>query len=966
MTEQRPGRKALFVGAPAATVRNSPDEIAQHVRQLNEELALALKGAAAKKAVNPLDATHFGSEYSTLVDAINTALVQMKVGPSGVTAPAGTPATGSEEYVKKIDVLERRLEFMEKNNPVPMLIVTPAFDVIEANAAYLAMSGIPESEILKTNIHGLTITGRSGEGARVALENKRRAVGELTVTFPSGVHTLEQYCIPVLDNAGEVTSLVILYDDLTTKHKKNEEIERLKIRSETIVQQNPMPIVLLDTGFNIRVVNDAYVALSGIEKSRLLSMSLGDFKVLEQTGTGLKQVLETGTRSTGEVVVEFPKGVRRLRQYGIPIAGQKGKTDSILVVYNDITDEKKEIEEVLAARNTSDTIVEQNPMPILMTDLSFTIIKANAAYIRMSGYPQDTVIGMSLRTVKILEQKGEGARVAIQTKRRAFGEVTVELPSGTHILEQYVMPLLSRTNEIESLLLVYNDVTEQRASQQNLVKKMEEAAALKKRSDTIVQQNPMPIMIMDQTFRILMANEAYLSLTGISKEKLLGMNAREFRIISQSGEGLNKVLTEKRRSFGEMTIEFPTGVRILDQYGIPMLDAQQNLSAILCVYVDMTSRREQEKKIQAMMDEAKAGAELLSASASELQTGLAKIAGGDLTCELSIDDADPLVRLKKDYNSSVVAIRTVIVELTEAIRKLDVTLQDTIRSTGEIAKATEQVAISSQKATDSAKTEIASVEKISGVISDFSASIEEIASTSHDVMTHAQKAAQEGVRAAGIGKTATDKMQAVEKISQQSVNDITALNEQMHQISKIVNLITDIANQTNLLALNAAIEAARAGEHGRGFAVVAGEVKNLAGESKKASSQIETLIKSIQSKSEVTASSIQNSFMEIKAGIESVNMTVESLNLIITESNVVSQGVTEITKATESQARSTSGLMSGIESVRATTGDNQKRMEDMAALAEETSASTEEIASASAELSTMAERCRGMMGGFHT
>jgi len=967
MTEQRPGRKALFVGAQAPAARGAPDErISEHVRELNEELALTLKGASARKTVKPLDAGRFGSEYTTLVDAVNAAAAQIaQAGEVPHTAPGATPE-GLAEYGKKIDVLERRLEFMEKNNPVPMLIATPALDITEANAAYVAMTGIPEDKIVRTNLHDFTITTHSGEDAAVALEKKRRAVGELTITFPSGVHTLEQYCIPVLDSSGEVTSLVILYDDLTTKRKKNEEIERLKVRSETIVQQNPMPIVVADTGFKIRVVNDAYVALTGIEKSRLLTMSLRDFAISGQTGEGLKKVIETGTRSAGEMVVEFPTGSRVLRQYGIPIPGAKGAVESILVVYNDITGERKEMEEVLSARRMSETIIRENPIPLLTADRSFMVISANPAYEKMSGYSLDRITGMNLRDIKILEQKGEGAGVAIREKRRAFGEVTVDLPSGKKILEQYVMPLLDAKNEIEHLLLVYNDVTAQRASQQDLAKKMEEVAALKKRSDIIVMQNPMPIMLMDTSFKILMANEAYTNLTGLSKEKLHGMNAREFKILSQTGEGLKKVIAEKARSFGEITIEFPRGLRILEQYGIPMLDAQQNLSTILCVYVDITARREQEKKIQAMMEEATASAELLTASATELQTGLAKIAAGDLTSQLSIDEADPLVQLKKDYNSSVSAIRAVIAELVQSIRRLDVTIQDTIRSTDEIAKATEQVAISSQKATDNAKEQLTSIEKISGTISDISASVEEIASTSHDVMTHAGKAAEEGARAATVGKTATDKMQAVEKISQQSVNEITALNEQMHQISKIVNLITDIANQTNLLALNAAIEAARAGEHGRGFAVVAGEVKNLAGESKKASSQIETLIKSIQAKSEVTATSIQDSFVQIKGGIESVNMTVESLNRIIAEADVVSQGVTEITRATESQAQATSGLMAGIESVRTMTENNQQRMEDMAALAEETSASTEEIASASAELSHMAERCTGMMKEFQT
>jgi methyl-accepting chemotaxis protein len=424
------------------------------------------------------------------------------------------------------------------------------------------------------------------------------------------------------------------------------------------------------------------------------------------------------------------------------------------------------------------------------------------------------------------------------------------------------------------------------------------------------------------------------------------------------------VIQDKKRSFGEIKIEFPNGVHILNQYGIPMVDPKGNLQTIVCVYNDITTQREQELKIKGMMDEAQAKADLLTASASELQKALAKIAQGDLTFEVSIDEADPLMKLKADLNSAVVSIRSVLSDLMQAMIRLDTNIQDTIKSTEEIAKATEQVAISSQRAADNSKVQITNVEKISTDISDISASIQEIASSSHEVMTHANKASKEGAQAAEIGKIATTKMQNVERISKQSVDNITALNEQMRTISKIVVVITDIANQTNLLALNAAIEAARAGEHGRGFAVVAGEVKNLAGESKKASSQIEALIKTIQAKSDQTTTSMKNSFEEIKTGIDSVNKTVESLNMIIAEANVVTLGVKDITKATEDQAQATNKLLTNIESVSSLTEDNQKRMEDMAALAEETSASTEEIASASAELAEMADQNRKMMEKF--
>ena len=79
-----------------------------------------------------------------------------------------------------------------------------------------------------------------------------------------------------------------------------------------------------------------------------------------------------------------------------------------------------------------------------------------------------------------------------------------------------------------------------------------------------------------------------------------------------------------------------------------------------------------------------------------------------------------------------------------------------------------------------------------------------------------------------------------------TAQNILALAGQAQAIGSIIASVNDVAEQTNLLALNAAIEAARAGEHGRGFAVVASEVKSLAEQSKKATTQVRDILGEIQ------------------------------------------------------------------------------------------------------------------------
>lgn len=97
---------------------------------------------------------------------------------------------------------------------------------------------------------------------------------------------------------------------------------------------------------------------------------------------------------------------------------------------------------------------------------------------------------------------------------------------------------------------------------------------------------------------------------------------------------------------------------------------------------------------------------------------------------------------------------------------------------------------------------------------------------------------------------------------------IDQLTSEAEAIQSFVSTIEEVAAQTNLLALNAAIEAARAGEAGRGFAVVADEVRQLAGNTEKATGDITSLVTSMLTRVKEVTESMEISENELKSGSE--------------------------------------------------------------------------------------------------
>jgi methyl-accepting chemotaxis protein len=138
-----------------------------------------------------------------------------------------------------------------------------------------------------------------------------------------------------------------------------------------------------------------------------------------------------------------------------------------------------------------------------------------------------------------------------------------------------------------------------------------------------------------------------------------------------------------------------------------------------------------------------------------------------------------------------------------------------------------------EEARDRAGTAASASELASDGVQTVAAAAEELSASIGEISRQTETATVVAQRATGEAKK-TDAT-------------ISGLADAATRIGNVITLIKAIAEQTNLLALNATIEAARAGEAGKGFAVVASEVKNLAGQTAKATEEIASQIAQIQS-----------------------------------------------------------------------------------------------------------------------
>ncbi|MGL1887617.1 MAG: methyl-accepting chemotaxis protein [Reichenbachiella sp.] len=329
-----------------------------------------------------------------------------------------------------------------------------------------------------------------------------------------------------------------------------------------------------------------------------------------------------------------------------------------------------------------------------------------------------------------------------------------------------------------------------------------------------------------------------------------------------------------------------------------------------------------------------------------------KMAMGDLSGRYDENAKGDVLKLKDNFNGALGNLGTLLVEITSRVNDIGTSSDEMIYANSEMLAATDEISSSLVEMSRGALSQVGRADETSTIIEGVSQFSNDIGGQANSINETAKDGVKKGINGIQQANKVTSMMKSILEFSNETSDSITSLTKRSEEISKVLNIIQDIASQTNLLALNAAIEAAQAGDAGRGFAVVAEEIRKLAEDSKRSTKEIEKLIEYVQNDTKQTAGLMGRMSASILEGEEASrkgNVAFEAITESYKETLRLSQKIVE---DTNEQAKKVREILTEVEGV--------------VVIAEETAAGTEQSAEFSIELSkgmtAYADKMKGVKG----
>lgn len=303
----------------------------------------------------------------------------------------------------------------------------------------------------------------------------------------------------------------------------------------------------------------------------------------------------------------------------------------------------------------------------------------------------------------------------------------------------------------------------------------------------------------------------------------------------------------------------------------------------------------------------------------EMHTLTGRMEQQTTTVDNTTDFVERINQFILDIGQSTTEQRITAEQVLSSIQEIRASIEEVTDSTTQLAASSQDIGTSIEQVNQSVRHISESAELLMVAVQETETEIHHIDQSVKDVSQNAvrsQELAKDTMDAVQRGQFSVDAsiqgMLDLKSVVSQSAQIIQEVNTSSAQISSILDIVDDIAEQTSLLSLNAAIISAQAGEHGRGFAVVASEIKDLAQRTKSSTKEINTLIRSLQTKTADSVMSISEGIHKADQGVNLVSAVKDDLHTILDKATRTSSMATDTVNLARQTTESSQAIKSSM------------------------------------------------------